>query len=100
MKQNLNSKPGDVWDEKRGWISPQDQTSHLADIRKPDLKGFASEILGIIWQYGSSFDGEDIQELALKYNLIKAVTMTEPCCDECNCAEFTEFPTTCYRKVF
>jgi len=32
MKQNLNSKPGDVWDEKQGWISPQNQASPPAVV--------------------------------------------------------------------
>lgn len=45
---------------------------------------------------GSDLDGGDIQGQAVALGLLKEVLATEPCGEECDCAEFG-FPLTCYR---
>lgn len=45
---------------------------------EPDFKGFCNELLDFYWAaYCSDIDGGDLQELALKYHLIKLVPATE-----------------------
>jgi len=34
--KNLNSKPGDVWDEEKGWVSPHDR-SNVVVMFRPEL---------------------------------------------------------------
>jgi hypothetical protein len=63
------------------------------------LKAFANDILERTFQ--ASLDGEDAQEDAVKHGLIELVTVTEPCSEKwCQCAEWSSFPTECYRKTF
>jgi len=57
------------------------------------------------WVINQSFDGMyadggDIQEQAEHYGLLKQVIVTAPCCDDCACAEYGEFPMHCYRKTY
>lgn len=43
-------------------------------------------------------DGFDIQDLAVKHGLLIGHEVTQPCSEEgCNCAEYGDFPMTCYR---
>jgi hypothetical protein len=43
-------------------------------------------------------DGFDLQDLAIAYGLYDAIDVTEPCSEACACAEYGDFPTTCYRR--
>ena len=45
---------------------------------------------------GGDLDGGDIQGKAVALGLLKEVQATEPCGDQCACAEFG-FPQECYR---
>lgn len=42
-------------------------------------------------------DGGEIQDAALAFGLLHEVEVTEPCCDECQCAEYDDFPQKCLR---
>jgi len=61
------------------------------------LVAFACEIIA---SHTGTLDGCDIEEIAVRHGLLKAVEVTEPCRDEdvgtCPCAE-CGFPTNCYR---
>jgi hypothetical protein len=66
------------------------------------FKGFADEVLARLWE-GLGVEGDEIQEIGLKHGLIEEYTATEPCCDNCVCAEIMgddEFPVKCYRKTY
>lgn len=53
---------------------------------------------GIICAYEAcDWQGDDIQEYAHRIGLLKEITVTESCGDFCACAEFSGFPTKCYR---
>ncbi len=66
---------------------------------KTDFKGFADEMIAAAWE-AYDLDGAQIQEMAENHGLLVQKTMTEPCCDDCMCAEVSDFPTTCYRKTY
>ncbi len=51
------------------------------------------------WPDGGDLDGFDFQELCVKHGLLATVEVTEACGDNCGCAEYTDFPTTCYRRT-
>lgn len=67
----------------------------MTDLEK--LRGFAQEIMEG-WPFGD-IDGADLQEIATKWELLVPQTMTEPCCEACECASMDAFPLTCYRKT-
>lgn len=43
--------------------------------------------------------GDFIQESAFKHGLLEKRTVTEPCCDNCPCADVGNFPTQCYFET-
>lgn len=43
------------------------------------------------------WDGGDLQDAMLSCGLIAEVQATEPCGEACRCAEYDDFPQTCYR---
>lgn len=66
----------------------------------PDIHGFARAILNNYWVASHDYhepDGGDIQELGERYGLLVPHTVTEPCGEYCSCAEWDDFPQTCYR---
>jgi len=67
----------------------------MTDLEK--LRGFANRIMES-WPTGD-VDGGDLQEAAEKFGLIEPHQVTEACCEGCNCAEYGDFPQTCYRKT-
>jgi hypothetical protein len=40
---------------------------------------------------------DDVQEWATQCGFLAAVTVTEPCSEECRCAEYDSFPQPCLR---
>ena len=61
-------------------------------------QSFAEEVVSAALE-GGSFDGADIQKLAVKHGLLKLQTMNARCGDNCACAEIDDFPLGCYRKT-
>lgn len=64
---------------------------------KKDFQGFANELIDVAWR-GHDLNGAEIQDIAVKYNLLKIVTAESRCAEVCICAEFG-FPTECYRRT-
>lgn len=64
----------------------------------PDLEGFADEILGMVSE-GCTIDADDVYSCAKRNRLLKEVTATESCGDHCECVQYSDFPTICYRKT-
>lgn len=48
------------------------------------------------WPDGD-LDGGELQELAHQYGILELHAVTEPCGESCQCADYGDFPTTCYR---
>jgi hypothetical protein len=46
-----------------------------------------------------SFDGGDIQDLAVFLELLKPTEVDKPCGKNCGCVEF-DFPLICYKKTY
>jgi hypothetical protein len=68
----------------------------LLDAEK--LRDFAKEIMDncpdVVF-----LDGFDLQDLGVKYGLLVGTIKTEPCSDNCNCAEYGDFPMKCFTKT-
>ncbi len=58
------------------------------------FESFANEILE---HQDGSLDGCDIQDFGVKHGLLVKFTATEPCGEDCACAE-VGLPTECYRR--
>lgn len=75
-------------------------------IQNASLKLFALKILDGFPELGT-FDGGDIQEMAVDCGLLIGNEVTEPCSEGCNCTEYEfltpegkfEYPVTCYHKT-
>lgn len=61
------------------------------------LKAFANELITAGFE-GGSFDGGDIQGIAVKHGLLQIEQRTEECGEVCACREYG-FPAECYRKT-
>ena len=66
-----------------------------AEIKR--LRKFVGCVLGEARQYMSDIDGGDVQAWAVECGLLEEWTATEPCGEQCECAEVADFPTRCYR---
>ena len=67
-------------------------TAELASLR-----AFAQAVMES-WPE-SDVDGGELQDMAERHGLLRPETRTEPCGEDCLCAEVGDFPTTCYRKT-
>lgn len=65
----------------------------MNDLEK--LRGFARAILDG-WPEVPQWDGCDLQDIAVKFGLLEARRVTEPCGENCQCAEWDDFPMDCY----
>lgn len=59
------------------------------------LAAFADSMLDEFWD--SSLDAFDLQDFGVKSGLLVEVEAKEACGETCSCAEYGEFPQTCYR---
>ena len=64
---------------------------------RDELRKFVGRVLGEARQYMSDIDGGDVQAWAIECGLLEEWTATEPCGEQCECAEVADFPTRCYR---
>ena len=54
------------------------------------------------WRDAVDLDGSDLQEWLVEAGVLEEVIVSEPCREDCACAEFygqDQFPVTCYRRV-
>lgn len=61
------------------------------------LKAFAVEMINASFE-GGSFDGGDIQDIAVKHGLLRIERREDECGEACACREYG-FPAECYRKT-
>lgn len=76
-------------------------TKLYAEQPAPDnaLKAFAREMINAAFE-GGSFDGGDIQDIAVKHGLLRIERREEECGEVCACrSEGDGFPAECYRKT-
>lgn len=70
-------------------------------MSEPDFKNFADEIINDCLENFMSMGYEEIERLALKYNLLTQEAFDMPCSDNCACEELgTGFPIQCNRKNY
>ena len=73
---------------------------------KPDFEAFSRWVLDQFYDSdcsGVDIDGGTLQEKACEFGVMKRVSVTEPCCEFCPCAEFIGndgIPAYCYRPNF
>ena len=60
------------------------------------LRAFAIAVLNDFPD--SAPDGCEIHDLAIKHGLLIGEDVTQPCSEGCRCAEYGDFPQTCYRR--
>ena len=46
---------------------------------------------------GSDVGGDDIEDWAIAHGLLKSLTVSEPCGDDCSCEGYGDFPQECLR---
>jgi len=61
------------------------------------LRSFANEIIAAAYE-GGSFEGGDIQDMAVKHGLLRIESRVAECGESCACREYG-FPAECYRKT-
>jgi hypothetical protein len=73
-------------------------TAALTTVTDSAAVKFCREIFAVVNE-GDDFDGGTLQDMGVKYGLLIPTEMAEPCGPEgaCNCAEYGDFPQTCYR---
>lgn len=80
---------------------PGQQVALYAEQPAPDnaLKDFANDMITAAFE-GGSFDGGDIQDIAVKHGLLRIEQREEECGEVCACrSEGDGFPAECYRKT-
>lgn len=78
---------------------PQPIYDEAKDRADNALKAFANDMITAAFE-GGSFDGGDIQDIAVKHGLLRIEQRTEECGDVCACrSEGDGFPAECYRKT-
>lgn len=61
------------------------------------LLSFAAKVLEGHREDLADLDGAWLQETAQACGLLVEVPVTEPCAEECRCAEYGDFPQDCLR---
>lgn len=61
------------------------------------LRTFAQRIM-TNWPEGG-VDGGELQDTAVDCGLLEPNEVSEPCGENCRCAEYGDFPVTCYRPT-
>ncbi len=67
------------------------------ETERDQLKAFAVEMINASFE-GGSFDGGDIQDIAMKHGLLMIERREDQCGEVCPCREYG-FPAECYRKT-
>jgi hypothetical protein len=90
-----------AWNDSGGYWSAHanDLKTKLAAAEQENapLKSFACEMVEAAFE-GGSFDGGDIQDIAIKHGLLRIEAREEACSEVCACREYG-FPAECYRKT-
>ncbi|WP_434676181.1 hypothetical protein [Pseudomonas sp. D3-10] len=69
----------------------------VQDQQNDQLRSFASEMISACFE-GGSFDGSDIQDIAVKHGVLRVETREDECGEGCACREYG-FPADCYRRT-
>ena len=67
-----------------------------AEKERDQLLAFANEMVNAAYE-GGSFEGGEIQDIAVKHGLMRIEQRDDECGDACACREYG-FPAECYRK--
>lgn len=67
------------------------------ETERDQLKAFAIEMINASFE-GGSFDGGDIQDIAVRHGLLRIEQREDECGEGCACREYG-FPAQCYRKT-
>ncbi|MBC2655058.1 hypothetical protein H7A76_06360 [Pseudomonas sp. MSSRFD41] len=73
-----------------------DANEKLSQYPAP-LRAFAIELVDASYE-GGSFDGCDIQDIAVRHGLLRIERRDKECGEACACREYG-FPVDCYRKT-
>ncbi|NBF13051.1 hypothetical protein [Pseudomonas sp. Fl4BN1] len=73
-----------------------DANARLSEYPAP-LRAFANELISASYE-GGSFDGCDIQDIAVRHGLLRIERRESECGEVCPCREYG-FPVDCYRRT-
>lgn len=73
-----------------------DADARLSEYPAP-LRAFTNELISASYE-GGSFDGCDIQDIAVRHGLLRIERRDKECGKACSCREYG-FPVDCYRKT-
>lgn len=76
--------------------SALDANARLSEYPAP-LRAFANELISASYE-GGSFDGCDIQDIAVRHGLLRIERRESECGEVCPCREYG-FPVDCYRRT-
>lgn len=96
---------GVLGERTRAMLLEAADTIEAQSLQVAALRAFVRDLFELNdWPEGGDVDGFDLQELLVKHGILIEQTVTEPCnvgreeAVNCSCAEFGDFPQTCYRK--
>lgn len=70
---------------------------HALKVTRDHLRAFSNELISASYE-GGSFDGCDIQDIAVRHGLLRIERRDKECGEACACREYG-FPVDCYRKT-
>ena len=98
---NAGTSYCNAWNDAGGYWSAHARdlqtTLNAAEQATVHLKAFACEMVEAACQ-GGSYDGWEIQDIAVKHGLLSVEPRENECGEVCACREYG-FPTECYRKT-
>ncbi len=95
-------------EEKRNARSQEKCNAYMERLRKNErarkidysLSEFARWVIHAHRSESGDVDGASIQDKLIELGLLREVTVTEPCGENCRCAEYwDEFPNQCLRLI-
>lgn len=90
------TKPGEALKAWNTRAAPAEDVR--AVVEEPvGLRAFANDMISAAYE-GGSFDGGDIQDIAVKHGLLRIEQRVEACGEHCACSEYG-FPAECYRRT-
>jgi len=67
------------------------------DTAQKKLADFGLAVIEATREELGDLDGGELQEMAVMAGVLAPVHATEPCAEECRCAEYDDFPQECFR---
>ena len=92
----------DIREQPRNSVLKMQKENHALREELERARAFITDLFDITgWPYGGDIDLFTVQDLAVKHGILTEEKRTEPCGDNCQCAEYhgdMSDGVPCYRK--